>query len=92
VRAIGIATGSFTAAELLGAGAELVLATLEEFPAWYRARRVRARDHAVQRQRLLQRRRQRAERLLRAGFEPELECPGRQQRPRQHLRERLRTE
>ena len=34
-RAIGVATGSFTAAELRRAGAELVLGTLEEFPAWY---------------------------------------------------------
>jgi phosphoglycolate phosphatase len=35
VRAIGVATGSFTAAELRHAGAELVLGTLEAFPAWY---------------------------------------------------------
>ena len=35
VRAIGVATGSFSAAELRRAGAELVLGTLEEFPAWY---------------------------------------------------------
>ena len=35
VRAIGVATGSFSAAELRHAGAELVLGTLEEFPAWY---------------------------------------------------------
>jgi phosphoglycolate phosphatase len=35
VRAIGVATGSFTSAELRRAGAELVLGTLEEFPAWY---------------------------------------------------------
>ena len=35
VRAIGVATGSFTAAELRRAGAELVLGTMEEFPAWY---------------------------------------------------------
>ena len=34
-RAIGVATGSFTPAELRSAGAELVLGTLEEFPAWY---------------------------------------------------------
>ena len=34
-RAIGVATGSFTPAELRRAGAELVLGTLEEFPAWY---------------------------------------------------------
>ena len=35
VRAIGVATGSFTAAELRHAGADLVLGTLEAFPAWY---------------------------------------------------------
>jgi phosphoglycolate phosphatase len=35
VRAIGVATGSFSAAELRRAGAELVLGTLAEFPAWY---------------------------------------------------------
>ncbi len=35
VRAIGVATGSFTAAELRYAGADLVLGTLEAFPAWY---------------------------------------------------------
>ncbi|MGH3249534.1 MAG: HAD family hydrolase [Trebonia sp.] len=35
VRAIGVATGSFTAAQLRHAGAELVLGTLEAFPAWY---------------------------------------------------------
>jgi phosphoglycolate phosphatase len=35
VRAIGVATGSFTAATLREAGAELVLGTLEAFPAWY---------------------------------------------------------
>ena len=34
-RAIGVATGSFTAAELRRAGAEMLLGTLEEFPAWY---------------------------------------------------------
>ena len=34
-RSIGVATGSFTAAELRLAGAELVLGTLEAFPAWY---------------------------------------------------------
>ena len=39
VRAIGVATGSFTAAELRGAGAELVLGTLEAFPAWYQGLR-----------------------------------------------------
>src|SRR5580692_2042582 len=35
VRAVGVATGSFTAAELRHAGADLVLGTLEAFPAWY---------------------------------------------------------
>jgi len=35
VRAVGVATGAFTAAELRRAGADLVLGTLEEFPAWY---------------------------------------------------------
>ena len=37
VRAIGVATGSFTAAQLGQAGAELVLGTLEAFPAWYQS-------------------------------------------------------
>jgi phosphoglycolate phosphatase-like HAD superfamily hydrolase len=35
VHAVGVATGSFTAAQLRHAGAELVLDTLEAFPAWY---------------------------------------------------------
>ena len=35
VRAVGVATGSFTAADLRRAGAQPVLATLEAFPAWY---------------------------------------------------------
>ena len=35
VRAVGVATGSFSAAELRHAGADLVLGTLEAFPAWY---------------------------------------------------------
>jgi phosphoglycolate phosphatase len=35
VRAVGVATGSFTAAQLRQAGAEPVLGTLEAFPAWY---------------------------------------------------------
>ena len=35
MRAIGVATSSFTAAELRRAGAELVLGPMEEFPAWY---------------------------------------------------------
>jgi hypothetical protein len=34
-----VATGSFTAAELRRAGAELVLGTLESFPAWYQEQR-----------------------------------------------------
>jgi len=33
--AVGVTTGSFTAAELRAAGADLVLASLAEFPAWY---------------------------------------------------------
>lgn len=39
VRAVGVATGSFTEARLSGAGAELVLGTLEAFPAWYQGLR-----------------------------------------------------
>jgi phosphoglycolate phosphatase len=35
VRAVGVATGSFTAADLRRAGAQPVLVTLEAFPAWY---------------------------------------------------------
>jgi phosphoglycolate phosphatase-like HAD superfamily hydrolase len=38
VRAIGVATGSFTAAELHRAGTELALDTLEAFPACYQGR------------------------------------------------------
>lgn len=34
-RAVGVATGSFAAADLAGAGAEVVLDSLEQFPAWY---------------------------------------------------------
>jgi phosphoglycolate phosphatase len=37
VRAVGVATGSFTAADLAGAGAEVVLDSLTGFPAWYRS-------------------------------------------------------
>jgi phosphoglycolate phosphatase len=37
VRAIGVETGSFTAADLRRAGAEVVLETLEAFPSWYQA-------------------------------------------------------
>jgi phosphoglycolate phosphatase len=32
---VGAATGSFTAGELIDAGAGVVLGTLTEFPAWY---------------------------------------------------------
>lgn len=32
---VGVATGSFSAAELAGAGAGVVLTALTEFPAWY---------------------------------------------------------
>ncbi|MBV9093009.1 MAG: HAD family hydrolase, partial [Streptosporangiaceae bacterium] len=34
-RAIGVPTGSFTRADLLGAGAEVVLDSLVDFPSWY---------------------------------------------------------
>ena len=34
-QAVGVTTGSFTARELRAAGADLVLASLAEFPAWY---------------------------------------------------------
>jgi phosphoglycolate phosphatase len=34
--AVGVPTGSFTSAELLAAGAEVVLLSLLEFPSWYR--------------------------------------------------------
>ena len=37
--AVGVATGSFRAADLLAAGAELVLDSLLEFPPWYAALR-----------------------------------------------------
>ncbi len=37
VRAVGVATGSFTRADLSGAGAEVVLDSLDDFPAWYRS-------------------------------------------------------
>jgi phosphoglycolate phosphatase len=33
--AVGVPTGSFAAAELLAAGAHIVLSSLQEFPAWY---------------------------------------------------------
>ena len=38
VRAVGVATGSFTHADLAGAGAEVVLDSLAAFPAWFRWR------------------------------------------------------
>lgn len=34
-RAVGVATGSFTAADLVSAGAEVVLDSLQQFPGWY---------------------------------------------------------
>ena len=37
VRAVGVTTGSFTGADLAGAGAEVVLDSLDAFPAWYRS-------------------------------------------------------
>ena len=36
-RAVGVATGSFTGEALAGAGAEVVLDSLDTFPAWYRS-------------------------------------------------------
>jgi len=36
-RPVGVATGSFAAADLTAAGAEVVLDSLTAFPAWYRA-------------------------------------------------------
>lgn len=36
-RAVGVATGSFTADDLADAGAEVVLGSLAAFPAWYRS-------------------------------------------------------
>ena len=36
-RAVGVATGSFTGEALAGAGAEVVLDSLDAFPAWYRS-------------------------------------------------------
>jgi phosphoglycolate phosphatase len=37
VRAVGVTTGSFTGQDLAGAGAGVVLGSLADFPAWYRA-------------------------------------------------------
>ena len=42
VRAVGVATGSFSEEDLAGAGAEVVLDSLDGFPAWYRSRRLGA--------------------------------------------------
>ena len=39
VRAVGVATGSFSASQLRRAGADLVLTTLEAFPVWYQGTR-----------------------------------------------------
>jgi len=39
VRAVGVATGSFSGEDLARAGAEVVLDSLEGFPAWYRSAR-----------------------------------------------------
>jgi phosphoglycolate phosphatase len=39
VRAVGVVTGSFSAADLVAAGAEVVLDSLLEFPPWYAAGR-----------------------------------------------------
>jgi phosphoglycolate phosphatase len=37
-RAVGVTTGSFSAASLREAGAEVVLGSLEDFPGWYQGR------------------------------------------------------
>jgi phosphoglycolate phosphatase-like HAD superfamily hydrolase len=37
VRAVGVATGSFTGEDLTAAGAEVVLTSLDAFPDWYRS-------------------------------------------------------
>ena len=34
-RAVGVTTGSFTAADLASAGAQVVLDSLQQFPGWY---------------------------------------------------------
>jgi phosphoglycolate phosphatase len=39
VHGVGVATGSFSAADLMAAGAEVVLGSLLEFPSWYAAAR-----------------------------------------------------
>jgi phosphoglycolate phosphatase len=38
-RAVGVATGSFSAGDLAEAGADVVLGSLTDFPAWYRGLR-----------------------------------------------------
>jgi phosphoglycolate phosphatase len=37
VRAVGVTTGSFTGEDLAGAGADIVLSSLDAFPDWYRS-------------------------------------------------------
>ena len=37
ITAVGVATGSFSRDQLTVAGAEVVLDSLEDFPAWYRS-------------------------------------------------------
>jgi phosphoglycolate phosphatase len=44
VQAVGVATGSFSAADLMAAGAAVVLESLLEFPPWYAAGRARSSD------------------------------------------------
>jgi phosphoglycolate phosphatase len=39
VHAVGVSTGSFDGEDLARAGAEVVLDSLEGFPAWYRSAR-----------------------------------------------------
>jgi phosphoglycolate phosphatase len=39
IRAVGVATGSFSAEDLIRAGADVVLDSMADFPAWYRAAR-----------------------------------------------------
>ena len=39
MHAVGVATGSFSAADLTAAGAEVVLESLLDFPPWYAASR-----------------------------------------------------
>jgi phosphoglycolate phosphatase-like HAD superfamily hydrolase len=37
VHAVGVTTGSFTGEDLAGAGADIVLSSLDAFPDWYRS-------------------------------------------------------